>query len=144
MAGNHTETTNKNKEFLIHDLGLKQHRNTTIFTKDDIFILSPSVGNQYNWFDIRQVNIEKFTSKYNKGFLLIRFFNELLLADLREFISSIIDINKFADTKNSGVHWKFRIYNSSSDDSYKIVNLISKKEFEISIVEEKGIKLKLI
>ncbi|MDF2503002.1 hypothetical protein [Clostridium sp.] len=48
MAGNHTNTSKNNVDVLLKDLGLKQYRNTTIFTKENKFILSPSVANIRN------------------------------------------------------------------------------------------------
>lgn len=86
MAGDHTKTSNNNVGILKNELGLKQYRNTTIFTKERKFILSPSIGNESNWFDIRKVNLEKFTSDYSNGYLIIRFKEKLLFIDLREFI----------------------------------------------------------
>ena len=66
MSGNHTITTNHNKDFLLNELKLIQYKNSTIFENSNYFVLSPSVQNKNNWFDIRNVNLVKFP-KEKKG-----------------------------------------------------------------------------
>jgi hypothetical protein len=135
MAGNHTNTSKNNIEVLLEDLGLEQYRNTTIFTKENKFILSPSIGNDTSWFDIRKVNLDRFTSEYHVGYLLIRFKEKLLICNLKQFIEKMIDKDKFSDTKNSGIHWQFIIKEPLyEDDCYKAVSRLSKKEIYLELV----------
>jgi hypothetical protein len=137
MAGDHTNTSKNNIEVLVNDLGLKQYRNTTIFTKEKKFILSPSVGNDANWFDVRKVNLDKYTSEYSEGYLLIRFKEKFLIINLREFIDKMIDENKFSDTKNSGIHWQFIVYEPSGKATeYKLISRLSKYEIELKLVDK--------
>lgn len=137
MAGDHTKTSNNNVEILKNEIGLKQYRNTTIFTKERKFILSPSIGNESNWFDIRKINLDRFTSDYSNGYLIIRFKDKLLFADLREFIEKMIDENKFSDTKNSGVHWQFTVKEPlRENDSYKVIGRLSKREICMELVNK--------
>lgn len=137
MAGDHTKTSNNNIGILKNEIGLKQYRNTTIFTKEGKFILSPSIGNESNWFDIRKVNLDKFTSDYSSGYLIIRFKGKLLFTDLRDFIEKMIDKNKFSDTKNSGVHWQFTVKEPlRENDSYKVIGRLSKREIFIELVNK--------
>ena len=112
------------------ELKLTKFRSTTIFTKDKVFILSPAISNDSNWFDLRKVNIDKYTEKYNKGFLLIRFKNQLLLTALTLFLKNMISDDKFANSKNSGIHWKF-VISSKSDKKYSIENLTNGKHFDV-------------
>lgn len=137
MAGDHTKTSNNNIGILKNEIGSKQYRNTTIFTKGRKFILSPSIGNESNWFDIRKVNLDKFTSDYSNGYLIIRFKEKLLVTDLRDFIEKMIDKNKFSDTKNSGVHWQFTVKESlRENDSYKVIGRLSKREICMELVNK--------
>ena len=137
MAGDHTKTSSNNIEILTKGIGLKQYRNTTIFTKESSFVLSPSIGSESNWFDIRKVNLDRFTSDYSNGYLLVRFKDKLLFTDLREFIEKMIDENKCSDTENSGVHWQFIIKEPLIiNDTYKAVSRLSKKEISLELVNK--------
>ena len=132
MAGDHTAACNVNKEVLLVELGLRQFSNTTIFKKNGYFVLSPSVQSPKSlWFDLRKVNIDRYESTKEKGFLLVRFFDQFLLANLDEFFSNMIDWEKFSNTKNSGVHWKFTI--RPKDQGFIIHGLINKKDFPINL-----------
>lgn len=130
VAGNHTTTVNHNKNILVKDLGLRQFSNTTIFKKRNFFVLSPSIQNSYCWFDLRKVNIDRFNKEKDRGYLLIRFFDKFLLADLGDFINNIICDDNFVETKVSGVHWKFNI--RRDNNKYIVVNQTDKRacEFE--------------
>lgn len=141
MAGDHTNTSKYNVEVLLEYLGLKQYRNTTIFTKRGKFILSPSVGNDANWFDVRKVNLDKFTSEFSEGYLLIRLKEKFLISNLREFIDKMIDENKFSDTKNSGIHWQFIVKESLGEDSnYKLISRLSRNELSLKLVDKANLK----
>jgi hypothetical protein len=107
MTGNHSAARNVNKDILINELHLRQVSNTTIYVKGRFFVLSPSVQNSYNWFDLRLVNLKQFDRKTNEGYLLIRFFDKFLFADLRSFLMGMVSKENFVKTKVSGVHWKF-------------------------------------
>ena len=56
MASN-TAASNVNRDALVGQLGLKQYKNTTIYTRSGVFVISPSSQNAYSWFDLRQVNL---------------------------------------------------------------------------------------
>jgi hypothetical protein len=85
MANNEA-AININRDVLVRDLGLKQYRNTTIYTRSNVFVLSPSSQNSYNWFDLRKVNLDRYDSSKVRGHLLVRFHDVLLWADLNEFM----------------------------------------------------------
>lgn len=109
-----------NKQVLKYDLGLKQLSNTSVFLKDNIFVLSPSMQNDHNWFDLRKVNVNRFKERPYKGFLLVRYFDKFLVTDLASFIKQMMPEDKFVYTKTIGEHWKFNIL--INGNNYSIVN----------------------
>jgi hypothetical protein len=141
MAGDHSAARDVNKDILINELDLRQVSNTTIYVKGRYFVLSPSVQNSYNWFDLRLVNLKQFDRRNQKGYLLIRFFDKFLLADLRSFWRSMISKENYVKTKVSGVHWKFII--RYENGQYIIVNQRDKKQFVIEEVTMDELQEKL-
>lgn len=98
-----------NKDFLTTDLGLVQVSNTTMFRKKDFFVLSPSVQNMHNWFDIREVNIKKFNKEVHRGYLLIRFKERFLFAQLESFQQEMLRDDLMVLSNVLTPHWKFNI-----------------------------------
>jgi hypothetical protein len=141
MADDHTAARNVNRDILINELDLRQVSNTTIYLKGKYFVLSPSVQNSYNWFDLRLVNLKQFDRKNQKGYLLIRFFDKFLLADLGTFLQTMISKENFVKTKVSGVHWKFNIMYENG--RYIIVNQRDKSQFVIDEVTLEDLKHKI-
>lgn len=137
MSGNHTSTSNHNKEFLTKDLGLIQKGNSSIFENNQYFILSPSVQNKNNWFDIRKVNIDK-KQESQEGLLIIRWINEFILIELDEFMTKLLDNEPYEST-NSGIHWKFQIRIGDQNELY-VLNINSGKKLYV----EKITKDKLV
>ena len=115
-----------NKHVLEKELGLRQLSRSIIFTKGDLFVLSPSAQNEYNWFDLRRPNLERYQEKSYKGFLLVRFFDKLLVTELDSFIREMMPENKFVFTKTIGPHWKFRIV--VKGNNYSIYNQQNSKK----------------
>ena len=136
MSGNRISTSNHNKDFLLNELKLIQYRNTTVFENPNYFVLSPSVQNKNNWFDLRNVNLVKFP-KDKKGKLLIRLYDDFILIDLREFIKEQIDGNPY-NTKNSGIHWKFQIRTTENGKVY-IFNTKTKEKFFVEKTDKNGV-----
>lgn len=85
------------------------------------------------WFDLRKVNLDRYDKSVEKGYLLIRFFNQFLLADLDDFLVKMVDWERYVMTTGSGVHWKFII--RESDGSYFIRSLVNKREVLIIKVD---------
>jgi len=141
MSENRISTSNHNKDFLLNELKLIQHRNTTIFENQNYFVLSPSVQNKNNWFDIRNVNLIKF-SKEKKGKLLIRLYDDFILIDLREFMKEQIDGNPY-NTNNSGIHWKFQIRTTEKGEVY-IFNTKTKEKFFIEKLDRNEVLKNMI
>jgi hypothetical protein len=131
-------SSNVNKGVLLNELGLTQVSNTTIFRKGILFVLSPSVQNSANWFDLRLINLKQFNRHEHQGYLLIRFFDKFLLVDLRRFWRKMISKENYAKTEKSGVHWKFHIH--LVNNSYVIVNQKDKKRFVIEEVSLTDLK----
>lgn len=119
MADNRT-SSNVNRDVLEQVLGFKRLLNTTVFTKCDTFILSPSVQNDHSWFDLRRVNIDRYKEKNYNGYLLIRYFNNFLITELDRFLETMVPDNKFVYTKSIGEHWKFNVL--QADKGFTIVN----------------------
>ncbi|KOF10169.1 hypothetical protein AC739_10470 [Planococcus glaciei] len=105
---------NVNKHVLTQDLNLRQYSNTAIFLRDRLFVLSPSAQNQHNWFDLSKVNVDRYQEKQYKGFLVVRFFDKLLVADLDRFIREMMPSDKYVLNSSGRPHWKFRIKVSGS------------------------------
>lgn len=118
-------SSNVNRNVLEQILGFKRLSNTSVFTKGDIFILSPSVQNDHSWFDLRRVNINRYNEKKYYGYLLIRYFNKFLIAELDSFIKVMIPENQFVYTKSIGEHWKFNVI--QTDNGFTIVNRQDRK-----------------
>ncbi|KUO65285.1 MAG: hypothetical protein APF83_02900 [Lutibacter sp. BRH_c52] len=140
MSGNHNTTTNHNKEFLLKELKLSQYRNSTIFENKDYFVLSPSIQNKNNWFDLRQINLEKLT-KEKKGKLLIRLYDDFILIDLRKFMTDLLDNDPY-DSTNSGIHWKFQIKEVEGNKMY-IFNTKTKQKFFVEKTDKNGVLNKI-
>jgi hypothetical protein len=140
MAGNHSTTSQFNKNILLHDLNLRQISNTTAYYKNGFFVLSPSIQNSYHWFDIREVNLARYRQQSENGYLLVRFFDKFLLAELDEFIDRMISNDNYVETKVSGVHWKFIIHERGQE--YIIVNQTDKKRFSLKGISLEQLKIK--
>ena len=133
MSGNHNSTRSHNLSVLTKDLGLKQDKNSTIFENQKYFVLSPSVQNKNNWFDLRKVNLDK--KPFDKqNVLLIRLLDNFILIDLNKIITELCNSEPY-DTKNSGIHWKFQIKKNESNRPY-IFNTKSKERMFVDIIGE--------
>jgi hypothetical protein len=113
-------SSNVNVELFKKEIGLRQLSNTSIFLKDNFFILSPSVQNAHKWFDLRKVNLDRFKEKAYKGYLLIRYFNKFLLTELDQFNDRMMPKDKYVNNHNIGIHWKFNV--EGSGKVYTIIN----------------------
>ncbi|MET0786794.1 MAG: hypothetical protein ABWY25_08825 [Paenisporosarcina sp.] len=96
-----------NKDFLTNELGLIQHLNTTIFKKRDFFVLSPSVQNKTNVFDLREVSLNKYNRIAHNGYLLIRYKERFLIAKLANFRKKMMREEFKAASTSKSSHWKF-------------------------------------
>ncbi|WP_342553719.1 hypothetical protein [Paenibacillus sp. FSL R7-0652] len=124
--GDNTAATNLNREILIRNLGLQQYKNTSIYTNNRCFVISPSSQNTYGWFDLRQINLDRFDATNDRGHLLVRFKDEFLWADLNYIIQYCISDESSVYTPSIGVHWKFNVV-KDSEDSYIAVNRTGKQ-----------------
>lgn len=143
MSGDHTASTQINKDKLVNELQLNQVGNTTVFRRDHIFVLSPSVQSKSSWFDLREVNISRYNPTAEKGYLLIRFLNLFLMANLDTFLEVMTPLDTKEYVGNGGERWKFKINltNEGQNAKYHVINLNNKEL--IMEVEEKNIdKLK--
>ncbi len=134
MSGNHNSTINHNKEVLTKDLGFLQYRNSTIFENQKYFVLSPSVQNVNNWFDLRKINLEKINHD-KKGILLIRLLNDFIVVDLNKVVTELCSSEPY-ESKNSGIHWKFQIRANEANQQY-IFNTKSKEKIYVNRIDKK-------
>lgn len=125
---NNTAASNVNKDMLVGILGLKQYKNTTIFTRSRVFVISPSSQNSYYWFDLRKVNLDRYDDTKVKGHLLVRYQDKLLWADLGLFISNSISDESTVYTPSIGVHWKFNVIENNGE--YTAINRTGKKSYK--------------
>lgn len=136
-----SNTANHHKNILIKELKLTQVANTSIFKQKNYFILSPSVQNDHWWFDLRKVNLVKFNKEEETGYLLIRFFDQFLVCNLREFIQKkMISKENYAETAASGIHWKFNII--QKDGQYIVINQKDKSQYPMKEVSVRKLKKK--
>ena len=104
-----TETGNKNIEILLDDLSLKQRGGSSIiFENENLFVLSPSVQNQYDRFDIGLVNIDIAKKNQKKAVFIARYFDDLLVGDLEEFLDKMT-INTLLYTHNTTQKWQYNV-----------------------------------
>ena len=104
MSGDHRNTTNYKKELLV-DSGCKQFKNTTLFKKNAVFILSPAVAENTQgryWFDIREAILSyvNVSDKADSTIIFIRIvpdrFIVLGLSELRTIMVTHSKIEKQA------------------------------------------------
>jgi hypothetical protein len=142
MSGNHKNTSDYEKDFLLNEMKLIQIKNSTIFIKNDIFCLSPSVKlnkSNYYWFDLREININKFDKlKYSKFLILIKVVDKgFILLNFEELEKIMQSHTK--EEKNLLKVWGFKI--EIKDKSVKIIN---KKDYSIllsSLISREDIKI---
>jgi hypothetical protein len=137
LASN-SAASNVNRDVLIGQLGLRQYKNTTIYTRGRVFVLSPSSQNTYSWFDIRKVNLDRYDSNKDKGHLLVRYQDKLLYADLSSFIESTISDESKVFTPSIGIHWKFNVIDH--DGEYIAVNRTSKQKYMLESMSVEQLK----
>ncbi|WP_054941690.1 hypothetical protein [Paenibacillus ihuae] len=140
MADN-TSSNNVNKDILVGKLGLEQYRNTNIYKKNGVFVISPSSQNSYGWFDVRKVNLDRYDSNRDKGHLIVRFQDKLLWADLNDFITNTISEERIVYTSSIGIHWKFNVIEHMG--RYSAVNRTSKQSQELTLKDEKELSTML-
>ena len=145
MSGNHKNTSDYEKDFLLKELKLTQIKNSTIFIKNDIFCLSPSVSlnkSKSYWFDLREININKFDRmKYSNFLILIRIVNKgfvlLNFKDLEKIMQSWRN-----EEYNLLKVWGFNI--EIKENFVKIINRKDKSILESSTINRENIKIKFI
>ncbi len=100
---------NWEKDFLINELGFNQYKNTALFIKTNTLLYSPSVANKYNWFDLKEGNLEILDSKkYDNLFILLRLVNLNSFALLKYSEMLIIVGDKYRINKQGEKVWGFK------------------------------------
>jgi hypothetical protein len=101
-----------NLDFLINDLGLRQVSNTSVFRKDAIFVISPSVQNKSNTFELGESLMKKYDPEKEEGYLLIRIKDKFLMAKLQSFQRKMMTSETEKSTKSKPSFWKFNVIES--------------------------------
>ena len=124
-----TETRNHNIH-IFNEIHFKQHSNTTVFFRDSLSIISPSVSENRNggyWFDIRDVNIKRLTKK---SILVVRIVPNLFILKHLEDIKSLITPQSMDNRPHSGDVWGLGLNVSRNE---MIANMFNKKDVNASI-----------
>lgn len=90
---------------LLKECGFKQLKNTSIFNKHKLGLISPAVAiNQSGgyWFDLRKVNLDRLPTK---SCLLIRIVPNLFALESLDDVSCLIAPNLMGHRRNSGDVW---------------------------------------
>ncbi|MDF2067664.1 hypothetical protein [Bacillus sp. Cr_A10] len=101
-----------NLDFLINDLGFRQVSNTSIFQKEHFFIISPSVQNKSNSFELGDSLMKKYNPDKVEGYLLIRIKDKFLMAKLHPFQRKMMTMETEKSTKSKPSFWKFNVIES--------------------------------
>jgi hypothetical protein len=109
-----SESSKINLDFLINELGLKQERNTKVFRKGEIFVVSPSVQNKYNWFDVGESIMDLFNDEVHEGYLIVRFKEQFLMSKLKSFQKKMMSIDTQPNTTKLPPHWKFKVMEAAN------------------------------
>ncbi|KAA0257294.1 hypothetical protein FHQ18_09600 [Deferribacter autotrophicus] len=139
MSGNHIKTMQYGKNVL-SDMGFKQDKNTTIFIKNEVFCLSPSVQknkSNYYWFDIREANIKKYNhSKYSNFIIIVRVKNKgYIFLNFKELKKILLYESKLENSKFKV--WSFKFYD---DFSYIYNKKNNKLKIPIKLLTEFELK----
>lgn len=107
-----SEASQVNLDFLINDLGLRQVSNTSLFRKGNIFVISPSVQNKSNTFELGESLMKKYDPENDEGYLLVRVKEKFLMAKLHAFQRKMMTPSTQKSTKSKPPHWKFIVIDS--------------------------------
>ncbi|MCM3357976.1 MULTISPECIES: hypothetical protein [unclassified Psychrobacillus] len=107
-----SEASQVNLDFLINELGLQQVSNTSVFRKGNIFVISPSVQNKSNTFELGESLMKKFNPETDDGYLLIRLKEKFLMCKLHPFQRKMMTSDTEKSTKSKPSFWKFHVIES--------------------------------
>ncbi len=140
MSGDHRKTSNHNKK-LLTNIGFKQYKNTTLFSKEKI-ILSPAVAkNQqgYYWFDIREAIISQYNpDQYNKFMVVVRVIPNRFIA------FNFLELKRIMDTESKTENKRKKVWSFVIDNGFTVIkNKKSGESIEVCQISEKELLSKL-
>ncbi|WP_394141912.1 hypothetical protein [Vibrio chagasii] len=113
-----TESTRHHNIQVFTNNGFRQLSNTTVFFKEAISLISPSVAQNSTggyWFDLRKVNLDRLSTN---AYLLVRVvpdqFILITLSDIKSLITEELMDNRPHSGDVWGVKWTLTIAKSSS------------------------------
>jgi hypothetical protein len=130
---------------MIDALNVKQYANTTIYLNDDTFILSPWVGKENHWFDIRDVNLQQDGGRKNQYLIVRDFSYGFAICNLQRFKEKMLREEAATDGTNSGINWKFflikdkgRYYVKGRHKTHRIydIDFCSLEDIRENVMEE--------
>ena len=124
-----------NKQVLIDRLKLVQDRNTVFFENNYLIVVSPSIQNDSWWFDLLRGNVEKVHNSKKDGLLILRFFEKLLIAPLKDFLRKMVKEESVVKRQQGQENWKFNIL--EKNNGYLIINQKDRAlEYPVQLVTE--------
>lgn len=138
------ESSKVNLDFLVNDLGFIQERNTKVFRKGKFFIVSPSVQNKNNLFDVSESIMDLHNPEEQEGYILIRYQDKFLMGKLKSFEKKMMFPETKVVTTKLPAHWKFKVIEATnpyiismgdSDLSYPI-QMPSENQLKSFFIEE--------
>lgn len=120
-----TEITRHHNIQVLTNNGFKQFSNTTVFIKDAISIISPSVAQNSTggyWFDLRKVNLARLSAN---AYLLVRVVPDLFILMKLSDIECLIAEELMDNRPHSGDVWGVKL---DFDKSSSKVQLYSNKD----------------
>jgi hypothetical protein len=98
-------TTRLHNLDLLVECGFKQLRNTSVFLKSDLGLISPAVDENRSggrWFDLRKVNLDRLPPK---SYLFIRIVPDLFVLEPLDKFFCLIDPCLMGNRPHSGDVW---------------------------------------
>ena len=125
-----TESTRHHNIQVLTNNGFKQFSNTTVFFKEAISIISPSVAQNSTggyWFDLRKVNLDRLSIN---AYLLVRVvpdkFILIALSDIKSLVTETLMDNRL----HSGDVWGVKM---DFDNNNSKVQLYSNKDSSLRV-----------
>ncbi|MEZ9744139.1 hypothetical protein AB4320_05550 [Vibrio splendidus] len=125
-----------NVDILLNN-GFKKYKNTTLFFKGDVSIISPAVAlNQSGgyWFDLRKVNLERLTTNAS---LLVRIVPNLFVLAPLPHITELVSEELMGNRVHSGDVWALGVELSAQHRTAQVFNKFSsykKQEYPLMSV----------
>lgn len=126
---NSKENTRYHNLSVLTEQGFKKYSNTTVFQREAISIISPSVAENIAggyWFDLRKVNLDRLSSK---AFLLVRIVPNLFVFCPLYAISDLLKGELMDNRPHSGDVWGIGMKLNFQANKVKLFNRKDSRRF---------------